>query len=226
MLRAVGYVRVSSQEQATHGVSVEAQIEAVRSYARLRGLELVDVLVDAAVSGGQALEERPAGSQLLALVKKRKVQAVITTKLDRLFRSAVDCLATTQAWDQTNVALHLIDMGGQTLDTSTATGRLFLTVLAGCAELERNLVAERTKAALRYKSSKGERVSRFAKIGFRHEQNHVVKDDQEQEALTMIHKLHAAGYKSSKIAGVLNERGVKARGSRWHAATVTRVLAA
>lgn len=74
--------------------------------------------------------------------------------MDRLFRDAADALNQTRTWDRAGVALHLVDMGGQTLNTATAMGRMFLTMTAAFAEFERNLNAERTQAALLYKKSK------------------------------------------------------------------------
>lgn len=74
-------------------------------------------------------------------------------KLDRLFRDAEDALHQTKAWDKAGIALHLVDMGGQTLNTATAMGRFFLNMMAGFAELERNLIAERTATALAHKKT-------------------------------------------------------------------------
>jgi DNA invertase Pin-like site-specific DNA recombinase len=226
MNNAVAYCRVSTNEQADHGVSLEAQIAAVKAYAALKGLVLVDVIVDAGVSGGKALADRDGGARLLDLVKRRKVSAVIGTKLDRIFRNTADCLTTTKAWDDANVSLHLIDLGGASLDTSSPMGRLMLTVVAGLGECERNLIAERTIVALKHKKSKGQRVSRFAPIGFRFQDGMVVEDESEQEAVKKIRTLSAAGYGSTKIANILNRQGVKARGRAWYSQSVLNVLAA
>jgi len=56
---------------------------------------------------------------------------IITTKLDRLFRDCEDALNMSRQWDRAGVALHVLDMGGQAIDTSTAIGRMFLTMTAG-----------------------------------------------------------------------------------------------
>ena len=68
---------------------------------------------------------------------------IITTKLDRLFRDCEDALKMSRHWDRAGVALHILDMGGQAIDTSTAIGRMFLTMTAGFAEFERNQTSER-----------------------------------------------------------------------------------
>lgn len=82
----VGYVRVSTEEQAAEGVSLDAQEAALRAYSAMRGLTLVEVVIDAGVSAGKPLSSREGGRRVLDLVKRGKVGAVIAWKLDRLFR--------------------------------------------------------------------------------------------------------------------------------------------
>jgi DNA invertase Pin-like site-specific DNA recombinase len=155
---AVLYIRVSTDEQADHGVSLDAQETKLRAYCELRGLDVTAVVIDAGVSAGKPLARREGGKQVLDLIQRKQVQAVVAFKLDRLFRNCGDCLTTTEQWDKKGVALHLVDMGGQTLDTSSAMGRFFLTVMAGAAELERGLVVERTTFAMAHKKAIGQRV--------------------------------------------------------------------
>ncbi|MBV6342312.1 recombinase family protein, partial [Candidatus Magnetobacterium casense] len=90
-MRAVGYARVSSQEQVD-GTSLKSQVDQLRGYATLRGMDLVDILVDAGVSGGMPIAERPAGAALEGMIQAGEVQCVIVLKLDRAFRNTVDCL--------------------------------------------------------------------------------------------------------------------------------------
>src|SRR5258708_27297367 len=87
-MRAIGYVRVSTDKQADHGVSLEAQEAKIRAMAVVQGAELVDLIVD----GGESAKNlsRPGMERLLALVDGRQVQAVIVAKLDRLTRSVKD----------------------------------------------------------------------------------------------------------------------------------------
>jgi len=220
------YVRVSTVEQAEEGVSLEAQEKALRLYAELRGLVVVEVVTDPGVSASKALADRPGGARVLNLVRRRKVGAVLTTKLDRLFRDAADCLTVVRAWDRAGVSLHLTDMGGQAIDTSTAVGRMFLTFLAGLAEMERSLIAERTKTALAHKRSKGERVSRWLPFGWKLADDgvHLVEHPQEQRAIELIQRLRVKGYSQRAIADALNRRRIPSRGREWHKTTVARVL--
>ena len=156
--RTLGYIRVSSDEQAEAGVSLDAQRAKIESYCALRGFELLAVLCDAGVSGYARLGDREQGRALLAWIEAKQVEHVVAVKLDRLFRNALDCLQQVEAWTRQGIGLHILDMGGNAVDTSSAMGRMFLTMAAGFAEMERNLIAERTKAALDRKGERGERL--------------------------------------------------------------------
>jgi len=74
-------------------------------------------------------------------------------KLDRLFRNATDALQKSAEWDKAKLALHILDMDGSNIDTASAVGKMFFTMTAGFAEMERNLISERTKAALSFKKA-------------------------------------------------------------------------
>lgn len=155
-MRALGYVRVSTEEQATEGLSVDAQQAKLKAHATAQGMELIDIYVDRGVSASKPLASRSAGSELLAALDSGTADAVVAIKLDRLFRDSIDALTVTRQWDDAGIALHLLDMGGASVDTSSAFGRFFLTMLAGVAEMERNLIGERTAAALAYKRDQGQ----------------------------------------------------------------------
>ena len=192
MLDAIGYVRVSTNEQADHGVSLDAQHESFMAYALLQKLNLVEVVIEDAISGSVPLADRPGGRRLLELVEKKKARQVIAIKLDRLFRDAADALAQTGIWDKSGITLHLIDVGGQAINTSSAMGRMFLTMMAGFAELERNLIAERTAAALAHKKSKLQ-VYAPIPLGFMRDGDKLVPDAGEQRTVRRILDLRGRG---------------------------------
>jgi DNA invertase Pin-like site-specific DNA recombinase len=195
------------------GVSLAAQDAKLRAYCTLRGLSIVQVIVESGVSGGKPLAEREGGKELLTLVKKHTVSHVLSYKLDRLFRDCADCLTVTAAWDKHGVSLHLVDLGGQTLDTSTAMGRFFLTVMAGAAELERNLIGERTTEAMAYKRTQGHRISRHVPYGSQLAADGItLEPEPSEQAVTFLARtLHAAGLSSRAIAARLAEQGLYSR---------------
>lgn len=227
MTKALGYVRVSTSEQADSGLSLSAQRERIEAYARLRGLDLVGVVEDAGVSAGKPLATRPGGAELLKRTRKGEAAAVIVAKLDRAFRDASDCLTTTRTWDRRGVAFHVLDLGGAALDTSGAMGRAFLSVAAAFAELERNLVSERTAAAMARLRAEGRYCGGVVPFGYRLAGDGVTveADPAEQEAVEIICELEARGLSRREIARRLNGAGVKTKqGADWTAVQVGRVV--
>lgn len=231
--RAIAYIRVSTEEQATSGLGLAAQEERVRAYATASGLELVELVREEGVSGGTPLGERPIGAELLRAVRSGRVSHVVALKLDRLFRDAADCLNQTREWDRAGVALHLLDMGGQAINTASAMGRMFLTMAAGFAELERNLIAERTASALAVKRSRGEKTGGRVPFGYRvteaTEGGRTVKKLEpvpaEQKAIALVVKREAEGRSLRAIAAELQARGIKPReGATWHHQKVRNIL--
>jgi site-specific DNA recombinase len=212
---AVLYCRVSTEKQADEGVSLAAQEERLRAYCTMRGLDVAEVVVDPAQSAFKRLESRPGGKRLVQLVRSGKVSAVVALKLDRLFRNTVDCLAVTNAWERRGVGLHLVDLGGSAIDTSSATGRMFLTMLAGFAEFERNLTSERTRLALAHKARRGElRLGRDAPYGFEHDGEALTPVEAEQRTIKAARALRGEGRSLEGIASELTRLGHRNRAGR------------
>lgn len=224
MEKAAVYLRVSTQEQAQEGVSLGAQEERIRAYCSMRGLEPVAVVREEGVSGGKPLSGRPGGVELLSMLAHGEAEHVVVLKLDRLFRDAEDALRQTRAWDKAGVSLHLVDMGGQAIDTRSATGRMVLTMMAAFAELERGVIRERTSTALRYKKARRE-VYGPTPYGYDRRGSSLVEAAVEQAVLRDVRAMRTAGRSLRSIAQELAERGVATkRGGRWQAATVARLL--
>lgn len=229
--KIAAYTRVSTDEQAMHGVSLDAQHQAIRAYCAMRGLAEPVIIVDAGVSAGKPLAKRDGGRRVLELVRSGEVDAVVSLKLDRLFRDCADCLDVVREWDQRDVALHLVDLGGQTIDTSTAMGRFFLTVMAGAAELERNLVGERTKEALAHVRREGVRLGGEA-LGWR--RSEATTDDgrravetieDEHETVRLVRALRDEGHSLRTICSKLTALNRKTkRGGAWRPKLIASVL--
>jgi DNA invertase Pin-like site-specific DNA recombinase len=160
-MQAVGYVRVSTERQADQGVSLDAQDAKVRAMATVQGATLVGVIVD----GGESAKSlnRPGLQRLLAMVNGGKVQAVIVAKLDRLTRSVKDLCGLLELLEKKKVALISV---AESLDTSSAAGRLVITIMGAVSQWEREAIGERTRDALGHKKSNGERVGNI-EYGYR-----------------------------------------------------------
>ena len=125
MRKAVCYIRVSTIEQSTQGVSLEAQEERLLAYCSMAKLEVMAMIREEGISGAKPLGIRPGGIELLALVATKKVGHIVALKLDRLFRDAADALHQSRDWDKAGIALHLVDMGGQSFEHGLGHGAVF-----------------------------------------------------------------------------------------------------
>src|SRR5262249_54052461 len=152
-------------------------------YCQMAGLHLTATFREEAVSGSVPLSKRPSGAKLLDTLSD--VRHIVAFKLDRLFRDAEDALRQTRVWDKAGIELHLIDVGGQAVNTGSAMGRMFLTLMAGFAELERNLIAERTTAVLAHKKEEG-RVYNHEPFGFRRDGDKLVPVVKEMKIVHLI----------------------------------------
>jgi DNA invertase Pin-like site-specific DNA recombinase len=221
---AVSYCRVSTDEQVKEGISLAAQEARVRAYCAVAGLSLVASLRDEGVSAAKPLATRPGGAALLRALARHQAQHVVVVTLDRAFRSTIDCLSTVQAWDRAGVSLHLVDHGGQSIATATAVGRMFLTLLAGFAEMEKRLIGERTAAAMRHKKARHQAYARTP-YGFEREGEVLRPNPAEQAVMVQVRRWHRAGWSLHGIARELTRQQVPTkRGGQWYAGTVRYLL--
>jgi DNA invertase Pin-like site-specific DNA recombinase len=220
-MKAIGYVRVSTDRQAEQGVSLEAQEAKIRAMATVQGAELFEVIVD----GGESAKNlnRPGLQRLLALVDSGKVEAVIIAKLDRLTRSVKDLCSLLELFEKRGVALISV---AESLDTASAAGRLVITIMAAVSQWEREAIGERTRDALRHKRTSGERVGNI-RFGFRlsPDGKHVEPDPSEQGVLTEIRHVRQSGHTLRGIAATLNHKSLRTRrGSAWRLEHVARII--
>jgi DNA invertase Pin-like site-specific DNA recombinase len=220
-MKTVGYVRVSTDKQADRGVSLDAQSEKIRAMAVVHNAELVDIIVD----GGESAKslQRPGMERLLALVDSKKVQAVIIAKLDRLTRSVKDLCDLLERFERRGVALISV---AESLDTSSAAGRLVLNIMTAVSQWEREAIGERTRDAMNHKRSRGECVGNI-RFGYRlsSDGKHVEPDQAEQEVLNEIERLRGSGATMRGIALALNHCSFRTRrGTAWRLESVARVL--
>ena len=221
-LQAIGYVRVSTDEQVREGVSIAVQRERIEAYATAKGLELVDLLTDEGLSGKNL--NRPALQKLLASCRARTVDHVIVWKLDRLTRRTKHLLNLVEdVFLAKNIELHSVS---ESLDTSTPHGRFVLTLFGGLAQMERELIGERTKSALEYKRQLGQPTS-HPPLGFRAngKKHRMVPVPEELDTVRRILELWRRGTSLRTIAARLNADGVPTkRDGRWYASTVKGVV--
>jgi DNA invertase Pin-like site-specific DNA recombinase len=222
MARTVAYIRVSTDKQADHGVSLEAQQAKVRAYAELYDLELVAVEVDAGVSAKTL--DRPALQRALGLLKSGKADALLVVKLDRLTRSVRDLGALVEQYFASG-RWSLLSVGEQ-IDTRCAAGRLVLNVLASVAQWEREATGERTSAAMRHKASRLEYTGGYVRYGYRVAQDGATLEPipEEQEVIAAACELRTDGLTLRAVADELTRRGYLSRAGRPFAPKQVRAM--
>jgi DNA invertase Pin-like site-specific DNA recombinase len=217
--RTIAYVRVSTEDQVAHGVSIDAQEARIRAYAALHDVVVDEVVVDAGESAATLL--RPGFDRVLTMVRTGTVGTIIVTKLDRATRSVRDLANLVDLFAKHGVSLVSLS---ESLDTGTAAGRMMLHLLGVFAEFERAMIGERTSAALAHKRSQRKAYSPTP-YGWKRVDDRLEPDVDQQTALTLMRELEAAGASLRGIATVLAKRGIPpARGVRWYASSVRAVL--
>ncbi len=191
--------------------------------AVVHNAEMTEIIVD----GGESAKSlnRPGMARLLAMVDAGEVQAVIIAKLDRLTRSVKDLCTLLERFERRGVALVSV---AESLDTSSAAGRLVLNIMTAVSQWEREAIGERTRDAMRHKRSNGERVGNIP-YGYRlaADGRHLEEDPGEQTVLAEIRRFRREGATLRWIAAALNNSARKTRrGTAWRLESVARVLKA
>lgn len=219
---AIGYVRVSTTGQADDGVSLDAQRDRIAAWCTANGFELVNLHVDAGLSGKRS-DNRPGLVAALDEVCRRRGVLVVYS-LSRLARSTKDTLAISDRLEKS--AADLVSLS-EKIDTTSAAGKMVFRMLAVLAEFERDLVSERTSSAMSFKRARGERIGRIP-YGFDLAEDGVnlVENPNEQRVLVLVAELREAGYSMRQIADELTNRGIETKGksARWSFSTVQRIL--
>ena len=157
-----GYARVSTSRQANEGDSLDVQQRTVAGYAMMHGLTLDRFFVEGGVSGSVPLAERPEGAALLVLLKPGDM--IISAKLDRMFRGALDALDVLAKLKARGVALHLIDLGGDVCGNGIS--KLVFTILSAVAEAERDRIRERIATVKADQRTRGRYLGGKVPFGF------------------------------------------------------------
>lgn len=204
-MRAVGYCRVSTEEQGQSGLGLAAQEETVRREAERRGWSLERIYTD--VASGKSLRRRTDFAEAMRVLAAGEADVLVVAKLDRLSRSVSDFAAILARTQVEGWALNICDLG---VDTTTPSGKMVAQIMMVLAEWEREMIGDRTKSALRMAAAKGTRLGRPSGV--------------DPETLRLIRVLRESGRSWAKIATALDREGVPTgQGGQWHAATVRRL---
>jgi putative DNA-invertase from lambdoid prophage Rac len=215
--RVYGYARVSTDNQAENGHSLADQEQRIRGYAQSIGLAVDAVFVEGGVSGGKQFSRRPKGAELLKTA--RPGDHVIATKLDRIFRSAVDALNVAADFRDKGIHLHLLDIGGEV--TGSGAAKLVFQVLAAVAEMERERIGERVRSVKQHLRESGYFTGGHTACGFVvTDEGKLVPQDGWQDCLDAMKQWRAEGMSYRAIA----DAAIEEFAVRVDYSTVYRIL--
>jgi len=217
--QAVIYCRVSTQEQADSGLGLESQERRCRGYCDAQGWEVAGFYVDAGVSAKSL--NRPELEKALASLRPGHV--LVALKMDRLTRSVADLAPLADRIAAAGAEWACVQ---EHYDTSTATGRLMLRLIVELSQWEREVISERTAAALGVKKARGERLG-TTPLGYRTDADgNLLADPEEQATVRRARELRGAGRTLRNVAATLTAEGRRTkRGGKWAAETVRLLLA-
>lgn len=226
-MRLVGYIRVSTEEQATGGESLTEQAEAIKQYCQLFDHELVEVVEDPGSTAKNL--KRPGVQKCLAMLREGEADGLLVTKIDRLSRAVSQLSQLADDYFHDHILLSVKEQ----IDTSTASGKLHFNLLASMAQWEREVLSERTRDTMQSMIARGIRVGR-APYGLRYteeldENGRKVVEFVDEEMRTIKTILHWKSLdppmKDARIARMLNEQKVPTRtGAKWHRQTIANIV--
>jgi DNA invertase Pin-like site-specific DNA recombinase len=224
--RVVGYIRVSTEEQATDGSSLGAQRAKLAAYALAMDLDLVAVHEDAGRSAKDL--NRPGLRAALATLDEGDADGLLVVKLDRATRSVRDLAELLDSYFTTRFALLSV---GDHIDTRTAAGRLVLNVLVSVGQWEREATAERVRDVMQHLARHGVRfgavpleLKRTDQLD-EHGRRTYERNLDGEATIRRARQLRAKGATLREIAATLSAEGRStAKGGRWAAETVRLLL--
>lgn len=201
-MRLAGYCRVSTQEQARHGISIDDQVNAVRQFAAEHGDDIA-VYIDNGISARKKYTKRPALLQLLTDCQLGKIDMIVFTKLDRWFRNVGNYYEVQSILDDCNVTWKAIR---EDYETVTASGRLKVNIMLSVAQDEADRTSERIKAVNQYRRESGQLVCGLLPIGYKRADGQIVKDPDTEAAVADMFQLFLDGYSIRQICIIIRER--------------------
>jgi DNA invertase Pin-like site-specific DNA recombinase len=219
--KVIGYIRVSTDEQAKEGMSLSFQRRKIEAYCELHDLYLLEILEDAGRSGRD--RDRPAYQQLLQRIIDPDISGVIVYRLDRLTRSFGELGVMLETFKKHDASIFSVM---ENVDASTAIGRFVLGLLGLIANLEVDVLGELVATGMEEAKRQGLHVG-STPLGYQRgeQKGELVIDEKESEIVERIYHLRTAEQMSfRRIAEVLNEEGHPTkRGGRWGSETVRLV---
>ena len=229
MSKAIIYLRVSTDEQAKDGVSLDAQKEKCKAYCVAHDYEVVAILSDEGHSGKDLYRE--GIQEAFSMLEDKEADTFLVLQIDRMTRSIQDIGKILHHKENHGWQLASVK---ENLDTSTAGGRMVLNMITTLNQWYREDVAEKTKTALQHKRSKGEKIGGTREFGYDVKERQsgdkvkkvYKKNDREQKIIKLLKTLRDDGMTLQAIAKELKRRKIKTVSGKttWGLWTISKLL--
>ncbi len=218
-MRAAIYLRVSTEDQAREGYSLEAQRKRLIAYCKARGWDVASVYVDDGHSGRDT--KRPAYTRMME--ERESWDLILVLKMDRIHRNSVNftlMMDDLRRWGKEFNSMQ------ESFDTTTAMGRFVMDIMQRIAQLESEQIGERVRVGMEQKARKGEGIMGFGHpYGYDVSHNGLTVNEDEANVVRAIYRMRSEGRSLQYIADHLNARGVRSKkGLSWKRQTVSRIL--
>jgi site-specific DNA recombinase len=219
-MKVAAYIRVSTEEQAQEGYSIPAQRNRLEAYAISQGWEIIRWYVDEGESAKDL--NRTELKRMLKALEENMFDCVLVYRLDRLTRSVLDLYQLLEKFEKHDVKFK---SATEVYDTTTAIGRLFITLVAALAQWERENLGERVRMGMQQKAKEGKWTVSTPPLGYDSHDSILTVNLSEAAIVKEIFSLYLSGNGMWKIAANLNDRGMKTKkGSHWHQNTISYIL--
>ena len=212
------YMRVSTEDQAREGFSLPEQKERLETFCKFKGYEIVDYYQDAGISAKTG-NYRPEFERLKEDIKSKKINTIISLKLDRITRSIYDWENLITFLDENEAYL---DCANDEVNTTTANGKMVARLLMSVSQNEIERTSERTKIGLAGAIKQGH-IPHVAPLGYKHENKTLVIDYSTKDIVVRIYELYYEGYSYKKISNILNKEKVLGK-DNWRDSTIQTIL--
>lgn len=221
-MRVALYIRVSTEDQAREGYSIQAQRNKLEAYCVSQGWDIVGIYVDDGYSAKDL--ERPEMKRMLAHIEQGLIDCVLVYRLDRLTRSVLDLYKLLEIFERYNCKFK---SATEVYDTTSAMGRMFITIVAAMAQWERENLAERVRMGMQEKARQGKWAVSTAPFGYDIDRatDTLVVNQQEAVIVRKIYDMYLSGTGMNKIALSLNNQGILTKsGAAWTSNKVKYIL--
>ena len=212
------YMRVSTEDQAREGFSLPEQKERLEAFCKFKGYEIIDYYQDAGISAKTG-NHRPEFERLKEDIKSKKINTIISLKLDRITRSIYDWENLITFLDENDAYL---DCANDEVNTTTANGKMISRLLMSVSQNEIERTSERTKIGMAGAIKQGH-IPHKEPLGYKREDKKLVIDYSTKDVVVRIFNLYYEGYSYQKISNLFNEERVLGR-ENWRDATILSIL--